>query len=81
MLLKYLEAAMQKAHYEILEDDESIYGEIPGIQGVYANAKALEECRTTLMEILEEWVLVRVSQGLNIPIINGIEVKVKKVAA
>lgn len=35
MLTDYIQAAMHKAHYEILEDDRSYYGEIPGFQGVW----------------------------------------------
>ena len=50
MLTKYIEAAMKQAHYEILPDDGSIYGEIPDCRGVYANAKTLEECRDELAD-------------------------------
>ncbi len=54
MLTEYIRAAMRLAHYEILEDDGSFYGEIPGIPGVYANATTLEACRDELQEVLEE---------------------------
>lgn len=47
MLTSYIGAAMHHATYEIL-DDGTYYGEIPGFQGVYANANTLEACR-------EEW--------------------------
>jgi predicted RNase H-like HicB family nuclease len=67
MLTSYLNAALQKAKYEILEDDKSFYGEIPGFAGVYANAASLEQCRTELVEVLEEWVLFRVSRNLPLP--------------
>ena len=49
MLTDYIFAAMRHAHYEILED-ETYYGEIPGLQGVYANADSLEECRDELQD-------------------------------
>ena len=55
MLTGYIRAAMRKAHYEILPDDGSFYGEIDGFQGVYANADTLEACRDELEEVLEEW--------------------------
>lgn len=38
MLTEYIHAAMRRATYEILSDG-TFYGEIPGLQGVYANAK------------------------------------------
>ena len=42
VLTDYFEAAMKKAGYEILSDDKSYYGSIPGFQGVWANSPTLE---------------------------------------
>jgi len=36
---------MRRTKYEILSDDGRYRGEIPGFQGVLANAPDLEECR------------------------------------
>ena len=80
MLLEYIQAALRRAKYEILPDDGSYYGEVPGCQGVYAQATTLEACREELREVLEEWVLFRVHKNLSLPIIDGIELLVKKVA-
>ena len=62
MLREYIQAAMKKARYEILPDDNAFYGEIPGFDGVYANADTLEGCREELEEVLEEWLLFRISR-------------------
>ena len=67
MLTKYLEAAMRHAHYEILKDDGTYYGEIPGCQGVYANATTLEKCRSELAQVLDDWVLFRIYKNLALP--------------
>ena len=67
MLTKYIRASMKRARYEILPDDGSFYGEIVGFNGVYANADTLEACRDELEEVLEEWILLRVSQHLPLP--------------
>lgn len=48
MLTNYIQAAMHQARYEILKDDVTFYGEIPGFNGVYANADTLEACREEL---------------------------------
>jgi len=80
MLKKYIENAMKKARYEILKDDGSFYGEIPGFDGVYSNASNLEKCREELEEVLEEWLFLRLSKNLPLPKVNGIELKVKKIA-
>jgi predicted RNase H-like HicB family nuclease len=80
MLSRYLQAALEKARYEILSDDQSFYGEIPGFDGVYAHSSTLESCRQELAEVLDEWVLFRVSRNLSLPIVSGLELRIKKVA-
>jgi predicted RNase H-like HicB family nuclease len=54
MLTAYISAAMARARYKII-DDRSYFGEIPGLRGVWANAKTLEACRHELQEVLEDW--------------------------
>jgi len=44
MLAEYIQAAMDKATYEIIDDPEPFYGEVPELQGVWAAGKTLEEC-------------------------------------
>lgn len=80
MLFQYVQSAMKKAKYEILPNDKTFYGEIPGFKGVYSNAKTLELCREELEQVLEEWILFRVSKNLSLPIIDRIEIKIRKVA-
>jgi predicted RNase H-like HicB family nuclease len=80
MLTRYIRAAMHQARYEILSDDGTFYGEIPGFQGVYANAKTLEACREELEEVLEEWILLRVSKNLPLPVVDDIELAIKEIA-
>jgi predicted RNase H-like HicB family nuclease len=78
MLTEYIQAALKKAKYEILADDGSFFGTIDGFKGVWANAKTLEECRTELREVLEDWLLISISHHLPIPVVDGIELKVKE---
>ena len=80
MLTSYLKAAMHQAKYEILADDGSFYGEITGFDGVYANTSTLETCREELEEVLEEWILFLISRNLPLPVVDGIELTIKKVA-
>ncbi len=80
MLLNYIRSAMRRAKYEILPDDNTFYGDIPGFEGIYANAGTLEACREELEEVLEEWILFRVSKNLSLPVIDGVELKIKEVA-
>ncbi|HSW53918.1 MAG TPA: hypothetical protein VLH59_02405 [Ignavibacteriaceae bacterium] len=80
MLLDYIDSAMKQARYEILKDDNSYYGEIPGFEGVFANAGDLESCRNQLREVLEEWILFRVSRNLALPEVSGLKLKIVEVA-
>ncbi len=80
MLTKYIQAALHQAKYEILDDDGTFYGEIPPCNGVYANAKTLEEYREELEEVLEEWLLFRISKDLPLPVVGGIAIKIKDAA-
>ncbi len=66
MLTKYLEAAMKNAQYEILPDDEGYFGKIPELQGIWANAETLENCREELREVLEEWIIIGLKTGTTI---------------
>ncbi len=80
MLTNYMHAALHRARYEILGEDGSFYGEIPDFSGVYANASTLEACREELAEVLEEWILFRVAKGLQLPVVDGLELTIKEVA-
>jgi predicted RNase H-like HicB family nuclease len=73
MLNQYIQAAMRKAEYKILDGGEGYFGSIPGYKGVWANADNLEDCRAELAEVLEEWLLFRLQDGQKLPKIDGIE--------
>ena len=79
MLTEYIRAAMKRAEYDKLEDG-SFYGDIPGLQGVYADAPALELCRDELQSALEDWIVFGLSNGLNIPPLEGVDLNGVKVA-
>jgi predicted RNase H-like HicB family nuclease len=79
MLSEYLRAALARAHYELLGGGEGFYGEIPGFQGVYAQAGTLEACREELASTLEDWLLFRISRHLPTPVLDGMDLTVKEV--
>ncbi|MCC6037644.1 MAG: type II toxin-antitoxin system HicB family antitoxin [Armatimonadetes bacterium] len=67
MLLEYIQEALRRARYEIIDDEEPYYGEVPELQGVWATGKTLEECRENLREAIEGWIIVRLQRGLPLP--------------
>lgn len=72
MLASYIDRAMETARYEVMEDDGTVWGEVPDLQGVWAQVRTLEECRRELREALSDWLALRLRLGLTIPVLAGI---------
>mgnify|MGYP001592525870 FL=1 len=72
MLSEYISKKLQSARYKILRDG-NYFGEIPSLRGIWASAKSLEKCREELREVLEDWLLLKVSSGERVP---GFEIKI-----
>jgi predicted RNase H-like HicB family nuclease len=67
MITEYIAAALSRARYEIIEDEEPYYGEVPELAGVWATGKTLEECRHNLADVIDEWLVLSLKRGLPIP--------------
>jgi predicted RNase H-like HicB family nuclease len=65
----YIESALVH-EYEKLEDG-TYFGRIPLCKGVIAFGKTLKECDKELQSTLEDWILVGLKLGHNIPVIDG----------
>ena len=74
MLSEFINKKLREARYKVL-NDESYFGEIPGLEGVWANAKNLEDCRGELQEVLEEWLVLKIRDRERI---RGLSLKVDK---
>jgi len=80
VILEYMTKAIEHSSYKML-DDGSWFAEIPGFDGVWANAATVEACRKELLEVLEEWLLLKVRDGDEIPPIDGIQLRITKDSA
>jgi predicted RNase H-like HicB family nuclease len=78
MITEYIAAALARAKYEIIEDEEPYYGEIPELKGVWATGITLEECRQNLAEVVDGWLVVRLRKKLPIPPIGEHKVEAPK---
>jgi predicted RNase H-like HicB family nuclease len=68
MLTEYIEEALRRARYELIDDPDTPYfGEIPDLPGVWASADSLEGCRQELKDTVEGWILLSVRYGFAIP--------------
>jgi predicted RNase H-like HicB family nuclease len=75
MIVEYIEAALARANYEIIRDEEPYYGEVPDLKGVWATGKTLEERRKKLAEVIEGWIIIRLKKGLPIPPLGKYRIK------
>lgn len=66
MISEFIIRKLAAAHYKLLEDG-SYFGEIPGLPGVWANAKNLEYCRAELQAVLEDWLILKLRDKDPIP--------------
>ena len=75
MLTRYIEAALERAHYEIIKDEEPFFAEVPGLDGVWATGKSLEECSRNLLEAVEDWLFFSIAKGLPIPALGNATIR------
>jgi predicted RNase H-like HicB family nuclease len=71
-LTAYIEAALEMARYDKLTDG-SFSGEIPKLKGVVAFGKSLRRCENELRSTLEDWIVVGLRLGHELPVIAGID--------
>ena len=65
-LTAYIEAALELARYDKLEDG-TFAGEIPPLVGVAAFGPTLRACERELRSVLEDWILVGLRMGHRLP--------------
>jgi len=71
MFSEYMNVALEKAQYKIIDDEYPYFAEVPELEGVWATGKTIEECRNELIEVIEEWIVARLQKGLSIPMLCG----------
>jgi len=76
ILSDYLDRALAQAEYDKLEDG-TFFGRIPACKGVVAFAATLRECEDQLRSVLEDWVLVGLKLGHDLPILSNINLNGK----
>jgi len=80
MLSEYIHKVLGKARYKVLEDG-TWFAEIPGFEGVWVNVVTVEECRHELVEVLEEWLLLKIRDRDSISEIEDVTIQIKEMIA
>ena len=74
MFAEYIQAALERAEYEIIDNPDPYYAHVPGLVGVWATGKTFEECRKELIEVIEEWIVAKLQWGQPIPSLGGLTI-------
>ncbi len=80
MLTDYINAAMATAEFEQLEDSTEIYGEIPRCEGLWAVGDTEDECREELRSALEDWLIVKLHFGDELPAFGDVVIRTPALA-
>ncbi len=70
VLQDYIDRAMARSCYEKLEDGRYA-ASIAGLPGVWADGATEDECRLTLREVLEEWLVAALRDDEQLPEFDG----------
>ena len=73
MLTDYVNAALKRANYERLEEDEGWFASIPDFPGLWASGKTIEATRDELKSVLEGWIILGLRHGEKLPFLDGID--------
>jgi predicted RNase H-like HicB family nuclease len=68
-----LDGLMQQARIEWLPNDRRWYATVPGVEGAWSQGETESEAREQLRSVLREWISFRVSKGLPLPQVPGVD--------
>ena len=71
MFAEYIAKAVEKAVYERTEDAR-FFATLPGFKGLWAEGKTIEAARRELISSLEDWLLLAIRCGDDVPVIGRI---------
>jgi predicted RNase H-like HicB family nuclease len=58
MITEYITLMLTRSLFKKLEDG-TVFGEIKGIKGVWANARTVAACKKELREVFEDWLVLQ----------------------
>jgi predicted RNase H-like HicB family nuclease len=74
LLDRYVSVAMRQAEPRKLDEGGRWYADLPAFPGVWAEGDSPKECLDTLVEVLSEWIFVKLVDGdQDIPMLDEID--------
>ena len=68
----YIEAALETARYETIDEGTKVYAELPAFRGVWADGPTREAVRRELRSVLEAWIELQVERRQALPAIGRV---------
>jgi predicted RNase H-like HicB family nuclease len=79
MFAEYVQAALEKAQYKLIDNGEEPYFvDVPELDGVWATGKTVEDARRNFIEALEDWIAAHLLWNLALLPISGHSINVSK---
>ena len=73
-ILHYVEEALKRAEY-YRDENGVVIAKVPNASGFFAQGESFEEARENLRDVIEGNVLLALQLGLDIPRLEGVEIK------
>jgi predicted RNase H-like HicB family nuclease len=67
----YIRAVVATARFERIDAGQTIYAEIPGFRGVWAQGSTQQQVLQELRQSLKGWIELQLERGNEVPSING----------
>ncbi len=71
MFSEYIEAALERAVCQTIDDEDPIFISVPELPGAWATGKTAEEACKELISVIESWIALRLRMGRSIPPIGS----------
>jgi predicted RNase H-like HicB family nuclease len=68
---EYVTAAVAAAVIEKIDGGRTIYADIPGFRGIWAQGSNLQQARKELRQALAGWIELQLERGYELPPIDG----------
>ena len=69
----YIEAALQTARYQKIENGTRVYADVPDFPGAWADGRTRNEATKTLRQVLRGWVELQLERGQSVPKLKGVQ--------
>ena len=67
----YIRAVVATARFEKIDAGQTLYAEIPGFRGVWAQGSTQQQVLQELRQSLKGWIELQLERGNEVPPING----------